>query len=259
MSLGAMSEKPDLFVWPETAIPTYLLESPFYRYQVQSIADSTGVPILTGLPSIDIKTDETWNSAGLFLPGDFDVQRYHKIHLVPFGEAFPLDEVFPSLRKIELGQANWDEGTEKLVFQAPSLPPFHVAICFESIFPDLNRDFIRKGSEFITVITNDVWFGPYASPIQHAMISVLRAIEFHRPVVRCANTGISMFIDPYGRVERRTKTFERTILTGSITPRSDLTFYARYGNVFSLGCLLYSLFLIGSSAVMKRRNTARAV
>lgn len=251
MSLKAMSYRPDLFVWPETAIPAYVLVSPYYRRMIQSLADSTGVPILTGLPSMDLKTEETWNSAGLFLPGGCDVQRYDKIHLVPFGEAFPLDDVFPGLRKIELGQANWCEGKEPVVFTSPTLPPFHVAICFESIFPDLNRAFIRKGSEFITVITNDVWFGPKSSPVQHAMISVLRAIEFHRPVVRCANTGISMIVDPCGRIERRTETFVRTTLTGTITPRADMTFYARFGNVFSVGCVLFALCIF-CPAVYKR-------
>ncbi len=259
MSRKAAEERPDLFVWPETAIPVYLLESPTYRYMVQSLADSTGIPILTGLPSMNMDTRETWNSAGLFLPGNYDVQRYHKMHLVPFGEAFPLDDVFPQLRNIDLGQANWDEGKERVVFSSPSLPPFHVAICFESIFPDLNRAFIQKGSRFIAVITNDAWFGPKTAPIQHAMISVLRAVEFHRPVVRCANTGISMFIDPYGRIQERTGTFERTFIVGDITPRSDLTFYARFGNVFSLGCVVFSLVVIGASVFKRRHKTSGAV
>lgn len=255
MSFRAAAEKPDILVWPETAIPTYLLAIPHYRRMVQEVADSTGIPVLSGLPAIDPATGETWNAAGLFLPGQYDVRCYYKIHLVPFGEAFPFDEVFPALRKIEFGQANWDEGEETVVFTPPVLPPFHTAICFESIFPDLNREFVRKGSRFIAVVTNDVWFGPHSAPIQHAMISVLRAIEFHRPIVRCANTGISMIIDPYGRIGRRTGTFERTILTGAITPRSDLTFYARFGNVFSQGCALFSLVMAGLSVVRRRNST----
>lgn len=103
------------------------------------------------------------------------------------------------------------------------------------------RKFVVKGAQFIIVITNDVWFGPYASPIQHAMISVLRAIEFHLPVVRCANTGISMIIDPYGRVVDKTGTFERDILIGTITPGTKKTVYAKFGNVFSMFCLFITL------------------
>jgi apolipoprotein N-acyltransferase len=98
-----------------------------------------------------------------------------------------------------------------------------------------------KGSRFIVVITNDVWFGPFPSPIQHAMISVMRAIEFHMPVVRCANTGISMFIDPYGRIKKMSRTLERTILVDTISPGERKTFYGRFGNIFSLMSFFVSL------------------
>lgn len=241
MSIQAMAYKPDLIVWPETATPVYLCEQPKYRRIVQSLVDSIGVPIVTGTPSIDFESGQKWNSAAFFQPGEKKVERYDKIRLVPFGEAIPLDDMFPSLRNFHLGQANWDEGKEYVVFNSPVLPPFNVVICFESIFPDMIRKFVVKGAQFIIVITNDVWFGPYASPIQHAMISVLRAIEFHLPVVRCANTGISMIIDPYGRVVDKTGTFERDILIGTITPGTKKTVYAKFGNVFSMFCLFITL------------------
>ena len=259
MTRKALIYNPDIIIWPETAIPFYLLDNRWYRsYQhtLHSFVDSIGVPILSGIPSYDPSINEKWNSAGLFLPWERQVKRYHKIHLVPFGEAFPMDSIFPKLREIDVGQANWEEGNEVVVFEPPGIPPFNVAICFESIFPDLIRKFIERGSHFIVVITNDVWFGSYAAPIQHAMISVMRAIEFHRPVVRCANTGISMIIDSYGRVVERTNTFERTILVGTITPHSRKTFYLRHGNIFSL-----LSFFISLSAVMfyfiKRFRTKR--
>ncbi|MFC1651160.1 apolipoprotein N-acyltransferase [Candidatus Latescibacterota bacterium] len=241
MSIEAMAEHPDLIVWPETATPVYLLETASFRHMVQSLVDSINVPILTGTPSIDYKSEKKWNSAAYFLPGQFEVERYDKINLVPFGESIPFNSIFPALNKIQLGQANWDKGSKPVVFSSPELPPFNVAVCFESIFPDLIRKFVIRGSRFIVVITNDVWFGPYSSPIQHAMISSLRAIEFHLPVVRCANTGISMVIDRYGRVTDKTKTFERDILIGDITPGTKKTVYARFGNIFSLFCLVISL------------------
>jgi len=258
MSREAMAYDPDLIVWPETATPVYLADIAPYRRMVQSLVDSIGVPVLTGMPSKDFITGKTWNSAGFFVPGGEEVERYHKLHLVPFGEAIPLDNTFPSLRRFDFGQANWNEGTETVVFDAPGLPPFNVAICFESIFPDLIRRFIVKGSRFIVVITNDVWFGPHGAPIQHAMISVMRAVEFHRPVVRCANTGISMIIDEYGRIVDRTPTFERTTLVGTISPRCDDTFYERRGNVFSLASFLVSLVsLIAYLAISMGKKTVR--
>jgi len=241
MSIEAMAYNPDLVIWPETATPVYLGENPLFRRMVQTMVDSIGVPVLTGTPSIDFESEKKWNSAVFFTPGEETIERYDKIHLVPFGEAIPFHTIFPSLKNIELGQANWDAGTKPVVFNSPVLPPFSAVICFESIFPDLIRKFVTRGAQFIAVITNDVWFGPYASPIQHAMISVLRAIEFHLPVVRCANTGISMIIDPYGRIVEKTETFERDILIGTIKPGTEKTFYAKFGNVFSLICFLISI------------------
>ena len=249
MSIEAMAHEPDIIVWPETATPVYLLQTPHYRHMVQSLVDSIGVPVLTGMPSSDSKTEKSWNSAGYFVPGQYDVMEYKKIHLVPIGEAIPLDNYFPSLRKLEFGQANWDEGSEAVVFTSAYVPPFCTVICFESIFPDLVRRFVKKGVEFLVVITNDVWFGPGTSPEQHAMIAVFRAIEFHRPLIRCANTGISMIIDPFGRILKQTGTFKRETLIGSITPTTRKTFYLRFGNVFSVmsilfttGCLIGCIF-----------------
>jgi len=259
MTVESMAYDPDIIIWPETAIPAYIVDIVTYRRMIQAFVDSIGVPVLTGLPSIDFDTGETWNSAGLFVPGGKEVRRYHKIHLVPFGEAIPLDGVFPSLRNIDFGQANWSEGAETVVFEPPGIPPFNVAVCFESIFPDLIRSFIVKGSQFIVVVTNDVWFGPYASPIQHAMISVMRAVEFRRPVVRCANTGISMIIDPYGRIEKRTETFERTLLVGTITPGKTKTFYYRFGNIFSILSFGVTLISLIAFPVIRKMGRARNI
>jgi len=259
MSVDAMSYNPDLIVWPETATPVYLADMQYYREKVQTLVDSLGVPVLTGMPSKDWDTGESWNAAGLFIPGEKEIQRYRKIHLVPFGEAFPLDELFPALRNIDFGQANWDEGTETVVFTSNEIPPFNIAICFESIFPDLIRKFIVKGSQFIIVITNDVWFGPYASPIQHTMISVMRAIEFHRPVIRCANTGISMIIDSHGRVLEQTGTFVRTMLSGNITPSYKQTIYCKFGNLFSFLAFLVSIVSFIVYIFVKYKNKKKRI
>ncbi|MBN1294406.1 MAG: apolipoprotein N-acyltransferase [Candidatus Latescibacteria bacterium] len=256
MSIESMKNKPDLIVWPETATPVYLLESPGYRNMVQSLVDSLGVPVVTGTPSMDLDTGQTWNSAAYFIPDD-SPQAYRKIHLVPFGEAFPLDNLFPALRNIDLGQANWDEGTERVIFTSIYLPNFCTLICFESIFPDLVRSFVKKGVEFIVIVTNDVWFGPRISPEQHAMISVLRAIEFHKPVVRCANTGISMIIDPFGRIVKKTAAYERTTITSSIKPNDVETFYMRFGNIFSVFSFFITLTGMVVCIYLRIRHSAR--
>ena len=257
MSIESMAYNPDIIVWPETATPVYLVEIGSYRRMVQSLVDSIGVPIFTGFPAINFDTGDTWNSSGLFLPGKNEVERYHKIHLVPFGEAIPLDNYFPSLKNLHLGQANWSRGTEIVLFEPPGIPPFNAAICFESIFPDLIRKFILKGSQFIVVITNDVWFGAFASPIQHAMISAMRAIEFHRPVVRCANTGVSMIIDSCGKVKKMTETNERTILVETISPADTETIYLRFGNIFSLASFLITLISLIVCFIKRKKISER--
>ncbi|MFC1606339.1 apolipoprotein N-acyltransferase [Candidatus Latescibacterota bacterium] len=257
MSADAMEHEPDLIVWPETATPVYLLENPLYRHKVQALVDTIGVPVLTGMPSVDFSTGETWNSAGLFLPQEKIVQRYKKLHLVPFGEAIPFNTIFPALRKLNLGQANWETGTDPVVFRSDFVPPFATLICFESIFPDLVQRFVKQGLEFLVVITNDVWFGPGTAPEQHAMISTFRAIESHKPVIRCANTGISMLIDPYGRVLKQTKAFERTTLVGTITPSNRQTFYMRHGNLFSFASTIFTLICLLMSLLKKYRYTER--
>ena len=258
---AALSEEakvsgPDLIIWPETAIPTYFADIPSYREMVRAKIDSLGIPVLTGLPSIDFATEETWNSAALLVPGKRDIRRYDKIHLVPFGEAFPLDNHLKFLRDIDFGQANWNEGHETVVYSVEGLPPFSPAICFESIFPDLIRSFVVAGSQLLVIITNDVWFAPVVAPEQHAMIAVMRAVEFHRPVARCANLGISLFIDQYGRITKQTRINERTILTDTLTTNDSMTFYARFGNVFSVAATIITL--ISAAGAYFTRKSASA-
>ncbi|PYS04536.1 MAG: apolipoprotein N-acyltransferase [Acidobacteria bacterium] len=107
------------------------------------------------------------------------------------------------------------------------------AICYESIFPDLIRQFVKRGSELVVVITNDGWFGESSAPFQHLRMGVVRAVENRRYMVRTANTGISAIIDPYGRIEARTPIGVRMILDGTAHFRSDRTFYTQYGDLFA--------------------------
>ena len=101
------------------------------------------------------------------------------------------------------------------------------------MFPGLMRQFTLRGAEVIVNVTNDGWFGTTSAPYQHLRMSIVRAVENRRYVVRGANTGISAIIDPYGRVVSRTELGERTVLDGVVGYRSDLTFYVRFGDVFA--------------------------
>src|SRR6266850_931499 len=118
------------------------------------------------------------------------------------------------------------------------------AICYESIFPALVRQFVRRGSELIVVITNDGWFGESSAPFQHLRMGIVRSVENRRYMVRAANTGITAIIDPYGRIIGRTPIGVRTILDGTVRYRSDRTFYTQYGDVFA-----YANALVAVAAV----------
>ncbi len=236
MTLRACYYRPDLVIWPETATPCYLMRQGQYRRRLHSFCDSVKTPIPTGSPDYDFRTGRFYNSAFLFKPGERAVQSYNKIHLVPGSERMPFSETFPFLKKIAFRAGDFSMGKRFTVFRHPK-GKFSVLICFESIFPELTRQFVLRGAEFLVNITNDAWFGRTSGPYQHAQIAVFRAIENRIAIARCANTGVSMFIDPYGRVSKATPIFTPKILINTLLLRRGETFFTRQGNLFSKLCV----------------------
>jgi apolipoprotein N-acyltransferase len=154
------------------------------------------------------------------------------MHLVPFGEYVPFKRLLFFAESLTRQVGDFVPGTE---FTISSLDGHHIstAICYESIFPDMVRQFVKRGSELIVVVTNDGWFGESSAPFQHLRMGVVRAVENRRYMARTANTGISAIIDPYGRIEARTPIGVRMIVDGTAYYRSDRTFYTEYGDVFA--------------------------
>jgi len=135
---------------------------------------------------------------------------------------------------------------------------FATIICFESIFPDLVQKFVKNGAKFLVVITNDAWFGrdyfPWwlnAGLFQHAQMSVFRAIENRISIARCANTGVSMFIDPFGRIESTSSIFKEEFLISKIPLRREITFFTEYGNVFTQIVSFIGLILLPTTPFLK--------
>lgn len=243
MTRKTVIEELNLIIWPETAIPVYLAYEDEYKLEIQQLVDSLHVPILTGAPHYKYDRGKDYlfyNSVFLFRPGMKRLQEYSKIHLVPFSERIPFQTVFPFLRSLNFGQANFSSGEDYTLFSTPSAT-FGVLICFESIFPDLMRQFVLRGADFVVVITNDAWFGRTSSPYQHARIAIFRSIENRIGLARCANTGVTMFIDPYGRAAGETKIFTKQASKGKINFRKEKTFYTQYGNIFSKFCVVMSI------------------
>ena len=226
---------PKLVVWPETPAPFYLTEDAEFRTRMQDIARKLNAYFLLGY--IDALGEGPANSAGLLDPHGNQVGRYDKMHLVPFGEYVPFKHLLFFAESLTRQVGDFIPGNE---YTVNSLDGHHVstAICYESIFPDLIRRFVKRGSELLIVITNDGWFGESSAPYQHLRMGVVRAVENRRYMVRTANTGISAIIDPYGRIEAGTPIGVRTILDGTAHFRSDRTFYTEYGDVFAYANVL---------------------
>lgn len=254
MSKKVAKENVDLIVWPETAAPTYLAYDPKYFNLVHFLACSLKTPIFTGANHYKTVGEGEYvffNSAFLFKPnGDFP-QIYSKLHLVPFSERMPLRDRLHIMREIRLGQADFSSGAEYVMFNY-SEGKFACLICFESVFPDLVRNFVRKGADFLINITNDAWFGKSPGPFQHAQIAVFRAIENRISIARCANTGVSMFIDPYGRTYSKTKIFVQKNVVDEISLKKTKTFFTKFGDFFGKGCFFISILFFGLSFLLKK-------
>ncbi len=238
-----------LVVWPETAIPFYYEPEQIRSGPVGELARKTGAYILTGSPSYTYNPGsnsvEYFNSAFLLNSRGETVGRYDKSHLVPFGEYVPLRSILP-VKKLTAGVGDFTEGP------GPVPIPFEgggigVLVCFESIFPEIARGQVRAGATVLANLTNDAWFGYTSAPHQHFQMSVLRAVENKTFLVRSANTGISGFVDPNGRVRSATGLFERTVLVDEVRMRSgEPTFYTAYGDLFAWGCSVFAGVFTGT-------------
>ena len=125
---------------------------------------------------------------------------------------------------------------------------FSTMICYESIFPGFVARFVRDGAQFLTVITNDSWWGNTSGPYQHIAIEAFRAVENRRWLVQCSNGGISCCIDPTGEVRYATDMFIQTSFIAAVVPGTVLTFYSRYGEWFAGMCLwIAGLTLAGAT------------
>jgi len=127
-----------------------------------------------------------------------------------------------------------------------------VLICFEIIFPDLCRRFVKSGANFLVTITNDAWFGRTSAPHQHFTIAVFRAVENRVFIARAANTGITGFIDPRGKIIKKGEIFTEEAMNGTIRLSKKKTFYTLYGDVFAWVCSGLSLLLVGYTLSQKR-------
>jgi apolipoprotein N-acyltransferase len=233
-----------LIMFPETAAPVSFKATPEYLGLLEMMARGDGIDILTGYVDHTV-SDKKWiahNAAALISKDGMLTGNYHKVNLLPFGEKLPWSQYFPAMTKIDFGQANFIPGTKQTIFDS-SVGKFGVLICFESTFSGFTRRYVLNGADFLVNITNDGWFGNNQGPIQHAEMAILRSVENRVTLFRAAYTGVSMVVDPVGRVQQRLGLFTEGMIFGSAERSSGLTFYTKHGDAVYFALVFVSLLL----------------
>lgn len=249
----ASRDNPDIIVWPETSLPNYLNEYETFREITELVRDKK-TPLLIGAVRIDKDAGEYYNSACLILEDGTIQNVYDKIHLVPFGEYIPFHFIFGFLEgRVET--ADFTKGKIYTIFNVKD-SNFGVLICFEDAFSDLVRNFVRRGADFMVNMTNDAWFKDSSEPDQHLACSVFRAVENRVNIIRAANTGISSFIDPSGKVISKVSsggkdTFVEGYKTCFLEIEKRRTIYTNFGDVFVMISLIVAIGYITKSTTKK--------
>ncbi len=254
LSVKAGKEHPDLIVWPETSTPFYFLQEEGLTEKVLEAIHTTGTYFLVGSPAINFSGKDSGyhNRAYLIGPDKRLYGTYDKTHLVPFGEYVPLKKWFPFLEKVVQEAGNFIPGEKSIPIKWNQYR-LGLQICFEAIFPDISRAMVQNNADLLVNITNDAWFGRTSAPYQHFSMAVFRAVENRRALVRSANTGISGFIDPMGRIIETTPLFKKTVLTTSIPIIQQKSFYTRFGDSMPAICLAVMILLFLGKFITRKR------
>ena len=249
---------PDLVVWPETALPFYPQTYPDTGV-LYDLTARNHTALLTGAPwyemvDQDRKNIRYYNSAQLIEEDNGFVASYYKSHLVPFGEYVPLKKLLPFLAPLVENVGDFTPGqvAKPLVLHNGRIG---ILICFESIFSDLARKWSENGANMLVNLTNDAWYGKSSAPYHSMAMTVFRAVENRRSVVRSANTGISGFIDPLGVIHNPSPIFATWSASREIVLMNGETIFVRWGYLFPFMSLLVGLLFSRFALTAARRTT----
>jgi apolipoprotein N-acyltransferase len=243
LTQNSLGFRPHLILWPETALPFFFQDNSELKQELHAISDRSEALMIFGSPAYNWEKGETvyYNRIYYRSPGEIFSGYYDKVHLVPFGEYVPLKKFLPFVQRLVHSAGDFTSGSEVTPMDLPDLPTGGL-ICYEAIFPELSRTHVKKGAKLLVNLTNDAWFGMTSAPYQHLSMSLFRAVENRRPLVRAANTGFSAFIDSKGRMMAVGNLFEEGVLINEVKIGNDsLTFYSRYGDIFVYLILLLCL------------------
>jgi apolipoprotein N-acyltransferase len=274
------SPRPDIVFWPETAVTSYIL-TPAGRGMfdlIMSNLERMHMPVLTGFQHAEFYPDSTraprgarrlrstgerydvFNAAALLQPGEAPVPWYGKMKMVPLAERVPYAGAFAFLDFLrwDVGMGGWQIGPGPVLFRENRTGTrFCSVICYESAYPGFVAEFVRRGAEFIGIITIDSWWGKMSGAYQHHRFAIFRAVENRRWVARCAAGGISSYIDPYGREYDATGLFTERLLSKTIGRSTAMTPFTRYGDWSGMACLGGGALLLAGVAVSGRVQQRR--
>ncbi|MBW2294577.1 MAG: apolipoprotein N-acyltransferase, partial [Deltaproteobacteria bacterium] len=225
-----------LVVWPEAAMTFFLEQEPQYQATIRSLLRSRDVELISGIPRRGEQADQYFNSVYLLSPEVEVKGRYDKEYLLPFAEYIPLAK--STLLKSLFGRfREFSRGTsgDPLETRAGMAG---IMICNEAVLPSVARSRVLDGATFLVNPSNDSWSRHPNFTGQWFDIVRFRAIEQRRYLVRASTSGPSGIIDPWGRPSTTTERFARGATAGRIVARSELSIYARVGDLFSLLCLI---------------------
>jgi apolipoprotein N-acyltransferase len=255
MTRRAIAQGAELVVWPESSTPFFFeeVEDRAGAEQVRTIARQARVPILLGSVEVEHGSKEKYyNSAFLVRADGTTGGVYRKIHLVPFGEYVPLRGLLFFAAPLVEAVPETSPGDSAVLLPVDG-HLVSTAICYEIVYPALVRRFVAGGSELLTTITNDAWFGRTSAPYQHFAQASMRAIENGRYLVRSANTGISGVVDPYGRVVAQSRIFEPAVILSQARFLQTSTFYTRHGDVFAYASVVVAVAMLVFAAGSRRK------
>lgn len=233
MTRDVVKRGAEYVIWPESATPFMFERDPVGQEILRSLARELQVPILFGSDQEVAQPEPAlYNAAFLVAPNGQTAAVYRKIHLVPWGEFIPMKRLLFFVSPLVDSFTDFSPGTSMVMLPVGS----HLtstAICYEVVYPSLVRQAVQAGSELLTTITNDAWYGYSSAPYQHFALASMRAIEQGRYLARAANTGISGVVDPYGRIVRRSSIFEQVALVEQARFLTVRTVYSRIGDVIA--------------------------
>lgn len=252
MTKGITREKVDLVVWPETAVPYFLNRDPSFSAEIGSLAKAKNSYFIVGGLYLNSENNQ-YNSAYFFSPTGELIDRYDKIFVVPFGEYMP---PLPYFKQVQTVAGLGEDVTpgKRLPVLSIGKDKIGTVICFESGSDGLCRKLVMKGASALVVITNDAWFGHSVAAREHLEIGVLRAVENGVHLIQAANTGISSFITPSGKIISKTSLFKKRVLFGELSLLKSKTLFSRYGYTFPYLCIFIALVGLVLSFTRKARR-----